>query len=576
MIGRQIALGLTGGVILALTALFLTTPRDIVVFAFSGGGSTRTPSVLAAARPALQQRVASSEASQVPSGSLAGPSPPSEGREGRSASEPPVQDDESSHASPLLAGLEGAPMGLAEERTTELPLEPEIEPREYKASPEQLSPDAYLGALARQVVVRGAPSHQAEVLGYVRTGTLLRRALVPVGKRECEGGWYRVEPRGYVCVGPAATLDMDHPVLQLPAYTPDRSVGMPYPYGRSRNPPPPLYSRVPTKEEQAVAEQDLSTHLRKNFGSEWEEEARAAPPPQLADGSRIPRPHGYPEREDDVLVGRALQSSTFSFIDLFESEGRRFGLTADLSLVPLDRVTRVETSEFAGLVLRRELDLPVAFVMRRGEKLYGRHRGVDSLRALRTIDYREGFALSGRRTRFGNAIFLETRGGDYLRRHDDLRLIEPRDEMPRWAKNERTWLDVSLTSQTLVAYEGKRPVYATLMSSGRDGLGDPENSYSTVQGLYLIHTKHVTASMSGEETDDEYDLRDVPYVQYFHEGYAFHAAYWHDRFGSPRSHGCINLSPADARYLFNWSDPPVPRRWHSALSREGTLVYIHP
>jgi lipoprotein-anchoring transpeptidase ErfK/SrfK len=97
-----------------------------------------------------------------------------------------------------------------------------------------------------------------------------------------------------------------------------------------------------------------------------------------------------------------------------------------------------------------------------------------------------------------------------------------------------------------------------------------------VQGVFVVHTKHVTATMSGSEADDEFDLRDVPYVQYFEGGYALHAAYWHDGFGQPRSHGCINLSPADARYLFNWTAPPVPARWHSALSREGSLVYIHP
>jgi lipoprotein-anchoring transpeptidase ErfK/SrfK len=93
----------------------------------------------------------------------------------------------------------------------------------------------------------------------------------------------------------------------------------------------------------------------------------------------------------------------------------------------------------------------------------------------------------------------------------------------------------------------------------------------------LIHTKHVTTTMSGDEVGDEFDLREVPYVQYFTEGYAFHAAYWHDSFGRPRSHGCINLSPIDAQWLFGWTDPPVPEDWHGALSlREGTLVHVHP
>jgi lipoprotein-anchoring transpeptidase ErfK/SrfK len=138
-------------------------------------------------------------------------------------------------------------------------------------------------------------------------------------------------------------------------------------------------------------------------------------------------------------------------------------------------------------------------------------------------------------------------------------------------------VDVSILRQVLVAYEGVRPVYATLVSTGVDGLGDPEKTHSTVRGRFLVHTKHVTANMSGDEVGDEFDLRDVPYVQYFTEGYALHAAYWHDAFGTPRSHGCINLSPLDARWLFEWTDPPVPKEWHGAMSlREGTLVSVHP
>ncbi|HOU90770.1 MAG TPA: L,D-transpeptidase, partial [Polyangiaceae bacterium] len=139
------------------------------------------------------------------------------------------------------------------------------------------------------------------------------------------------------------------------------------------------------------------------------------------------------------------------------------------------------------------------------------------------------------------------------------------------------WLDVSILRQTLVAYEGSRPVYVTLVSTGIDGLGDPEQTHSTVRGQFLVHTKHVSVTMDGEEVGDEFDLRDVPWVQYFTAGYALHAAYWHDGFGTPRSHGCINLSPIDAAWLFEWTDPPVPERWHGALSsREGTLIHVHP
>ena len=72
----------------------------------------------------------------------------------------------------------------------------------------------------------------------------------------------------------------------------------------------------------------------------------------------------------------------------------------------------------------------------------------------------------------------------------------------------------------------------------------------------------------------------MPWVEYFEAGYALHAAPWHDEYGKPRSHGCINLAPIDARRVFMWTDPPIPLDWHgvtaSESTGEGTVVNIHP
>ncbi|MCA9623519.1 MAG: L,D-transpeptidase, partial [Myxococcales bacterium] len=72
-----------------------------------------------------------------------------------------------------------------------------------------------------------------------------------------------------------------------------------------------------------------------------------------------------------------------------------------------------------------------------------------------------------------------------------------------------------------------------------------------------------------------FKLRDVPYIQYFHKNYALHAAYWHDVFGIARSHGCINLAPADALRVFKFTDPNVPEGWHGVRSETGTPVVLH-
>jgi lipoprotein-anchoring transpeptidase ErfK/SrfK len=67
----------------------------------------------------------------------------------------------------------------------------------------------------------------------------------------------------------------------------------------------------------------------------------------------------------------------------------------------------------------------------------------------------------------------------------------------------------------------------------------------------------------------------VPFVQYFHKGYALHAAYWHDDFGHAHSHGCVNLAPVDAAWLYRWTDPRMPTGWHGAMVKEGTIVFVH-
>lgn len=442
-------------------------------------------------------------------------------------------------------------------------------------SPDVLEQDLYLGALSKQTIIRARPDHDAPIVGFARTGALLRRAGVAASTKGCAEGWYKVEPDGYVCLGKAATLDPEHPILQLASVQPDRSLPLPYPYGRSRYPTPPLYTKLPSIEEQRLAERDLARHLTKRFATQWPDAQGTPPPSLLAQGELVPRPYGYPILKRDFMTGYALADSAFAFIDVFEADGRAWGLSTDMSILPLDRLEPVHGSEFFGVVLGQDASLPVTFVRSSSQYLYEGSATL-GVKPVRAIAMREAFHVSGEPVKIGGVQFLATRDGYLLKEHTRQVTIQPRREMPKWAKDDRLWIEVALLKQTLVAYRGTTPIFATLVSTGKDGLGDPETTHSTPQGVFLIHTKHVTSTMSGEAADDEYDLRDVPYVQYFKDGYAFHAAFWHDAFGEPRSHGCINLSPADARHLFSVTDPPVPLRWHSALSTRGTLVYVHP
>jgi hypothetical protein len=133
------------------------------------------------------------------------------------------------------------------------------------------------------------------------------------------------------------------------------------------------------------------------------------------------------------------------------------------------------------------------------------------------------------------------------------------------------WIDVNLFEQTLAAYQGDRMVYATLVSSGLPG-------WSTKTGLFRIWTKVKQAKMSGYEgKPDYYFLEDVPWTMYFNEDYALHAAYWHDKFGFKHSHGCVNLPPKDAKWLFDWTTPTAgATNWTKSSDVDpGTWVWVH-
>ncbi len=479
---------------------------------------------------------------------------------------------------------------------TPLPVRRELEPRinlkgespgswpepseaEVRAlrSDDHVDPERALASIAMETIVFAKPAWDAPKLGYLRAGAIVRRGHDPVSKRGCSRGWYSIEPDGFVCVGKTATLDLSHPVVQAAALRPDRSQPFPYVYGRSRFPTPPFYTKIPTPLEQQRVELDLAGHLRAAKRSVWDIVPFGPIPSFLHDGRSAPSVHGYVHSRKSIYTGRAVPESGFAFLSFFESEGRRFALSTDLTVMPLDRLTPVTPSDFGGLELDDEVTLPVVFVYSRRAHLYARDTGSGGgLKLVRKLAYREAIPVTGKSVRIGGVKYLETRSGQVLK---DAKLVrvDPMRNRPTWATPGRSWVDVSILKQSLVAYEGTRPVFVTLVSTGADGLGDPEETHSTIRGRFLIHTKHVTATMSGDEPGDEFDLRDVPYVQYFTEGYALHAAYWHDSFGQPRSHGCVNLSPRDARWLFQWSDPPVPEAWHGGMSlRNGTLVNVHP
>jgi lipoprotein-anchoring transpeptidase ErfK/SrfK len=113
--------------------------------------------------------------------------------------------------------------------------------------------------------------------------------------------------------------------------------------------------------------------------------------------------------------------------------------------------------------------------------------------------------------------------------------------------SQKRWIEINLSTQRLIAWEGDRPVYAVIVSTGK-------KETPTRPGVFSIQSKRPLDRMRGPD----YDLPDVPYAMYYHRGYAIHGTYWHNRFGTPVSHGCINLAVDHAQWLFEWASLKTP------------------
>lgn len=458
-------------------------------------------------------------------------------------------------------------------------------------------PRVYAKALRAWIFAR--PSANADRLGYLRAGSSSPTSA-PIAGDGCPGGWYPVEPEGFVCVGPTATLDPRDPVVMLSsAAPPNFARKLPFIYGTVRN-PGPIYGRLPAAAELAQAEPDLAERmpLWLNAGGEigaaygqdlWLGGAGTPPDPATVWAQRTsdPAPElllkgGFPQLTEtgddtgtDLVLGKMRPKVGYSFLSTLLFEGRRYGLATDLSVLPTDRLRPIRGSDFHGVEIGRDVKLPFAFVRHDGARFWRLDRKTKRLDDDGPAPFRAVVALSGKRQFFHGHLHNETADGRWLSDQDASRIDAAR-HMPAWGKNGERWLDVNVSKQTLVAYEGEKPVFATLVSTGEAGLDDADKSTATKRGIFRIHTKHVSATMSSDEVGEEFELRDVPYVQYFEKGYALHGAYWHDRFGTPKSHGCINLAPEDARRLFFFTEPALPTGWHGVLKAlTGTVVFIH-
>jgi hypothetical protein len=144
-------------------------------------------------------------------------------------------------------------------------------------------------------------------------------------------------------------------------------------------------------------------------------------------------------------------------------------------------------------------------------------------------------------------LWYDIGGGRWIRQ-TYVSLVDVNRRPEEVGENE-FWTEVDLYEQTFAAYEGDRMVYATLISSGL-------NQWPTREGIFQVWSRYIQNKMSGADGEiDYYFIEDVPYIMYFDQlnEIALHGAYWHDRYGYKHSHGCVNMPPIDAEWVYYWS-----------------------
>ncbi|NUP11878.1 MAG: L,D-transpeptidase [Polyangiaceae bacterium] len=561
-----------------------------------------------------------------------------------------------------------------------------------------------LGITSFAAIVYAEPRDTSKRLGYLRLGAKVPRSEEPAGTKGCAGGWYEISPKGFVCSGKDATTNLEDPILLASARRPDLTAALPYRYGFVRA-VLPLYLRVPTADEQYKSEFKLKDHLEwyeankqevdkvklgawdvpldergvpirgKGLGELGQKKTSLEvslgehfggasdndPIPFFLEGNKrsIPNVSDFAVPDSSVFADRARRFSGLAFVGSFkggeDALNRRFAITTDLRLAPTTKVKPDTGSPWHGIEIEDVSQLPFAFVREQGAVRFVAS-GENASRG-DELPFRSVVKLTGKIKRVGGEKYYPMAEGDLVRASDVGLVVAPRT-FPKAAEDGEKWIEVNIAEQTLVMWEGKRPIYATLVSTGRE-------EYPTVTGEFRIRNKHITATMDSDESssvgggapkraanrgsgggssekaasdkpaaskpadkkkagdkkktpakggdkgsksapakaapakpgapipkkgdgeygvtkrrgEGTYQLRDVPYIQYFANGYALHAAYWHDVFGKQKSHGCVNLSPIDAHRVFMWTEPAVPEGWHSINSGEefgeGTVVIVH-
>ena len=223
---------------------------------------------------------------------------------------------------------------------------------------------------------------------------------------------------------------------------------------------------------------------------------------------------------------------------------RTYLVTRSGGLVDASHVKKFRRTSLVGISVRRMRELPLAIALKQ-TPLYQIVRGKLRPTGKKLAQYA---ARSVKRTRrLGGQMLVVFTGGRVAQRLDVALASRP-PAPPTGVGAKQQWVDVDLAERLVFAMRGRTPVRVMLTSLGAN----------TPAGIFRVERKLVYKDMVQRYGVDPFYLEAIPYVVFFKGDFGFHGAYWHNGFGRRLSHGCPNLSLADARFVFDWLGPVLP------------------
>jgi lipoprotein-anchoring transpeptidase ErfK/SrfK len=451
-------------------------------------------------------------------------------------------------------------------------------------------------------------------LGYIRHGSHVPYYPEPVVNDDCAEGWYELLAGGFVC-GKYTSPDPKAPSVRFAANPPNLGEAMPYKYGYAAVDNTPVYRRVLSLKDRQKYEPELipappdagfpealNTEAGTGAALTSEDTDNGASTSQVDEsapergkkhaGKEVVKDASIVKLSDlkgrGVLVRRMKKGFYVAMDRAFNAAHARWWRTSEGFAIPFEKIALQSwTPDFHGSWVKvadaANLDggeAPdgngTAALVNSGYAARYASNDKGKMAVLGALPKWTALELTEDPKTVDGVAFDRTTSGFWVRL-TDLMIATP--EPPGDLAEDEKWIDVDLGRQYLVAFEGKHPVYATRVSSGRRYPWDPTHDHPTPTGTFRIYEKHVSTTMDGDvASDGPYSIEDVPWVMYFQGSYALHGAFWHNLFGSTRSHGCVNMSPLDARELFFWVEPELPSGWHGVFQtagHPGTRVVIH-